>query len=93
MARDCDGLGIEIELTDGKDAQIRTREARETKAPAIARRTPHLYDPADSLSVAARSNQSGKFGAIPCEVFRVHHLESHLSVSCNAAQLRAREAE
>jgi hypothetical protein len=56
MARDCDGLGIEIELTDGKDARIRAREARETKAPAIARRTPRLYDPADSLSVAARSN-------------------------------------
>jgi hypothetical protein len=36
-----------------------------------------VFDPADSLSVAASSNQSGKFNGIPCEVFRVRRLESH----------------
>jgi hypothetical protein len=36
-----------------------------------------VFDPADSLSVAASSNQSGKFNGIPCEVFRVRRLETH----------------
>ena len=36
-----------------------------------------VFDPADSLSLAASSNQSGKFRGIPCEVFRVRRLEAH----------------
>jgi hypothetical protein len=36
-----------------------------------------VFDPADSLSVAASNNQSGRFNGIPCEVFRVRRLESH----------------
>jgi hypothetical protein len=36
-----------------------------------------VFDPADSLSAAAKSNTPGRFGGIPCEVPRVHRLESH----------------
>jgi branched-subunit amino acid ABC-type transport system permease component len=36
-----------------------------------------VFDPADSLSVASSSNQSGKFNGIPCRVFRVRRLEAH----------------
>jgi hypothetical protein len=35
-----------------------------------------VFDPTDSLSAAAKSHRSGKFSGIPCEVFRVHRLES-----------------
>lgn len=36
-----------------------------------------VFDPTDSLSVPARSGQSGKFNGIPCEVAIVHRMESH----------------
>ena len=36
-----------------------------------------VFDPSDTLSVAAKSEQPGKFGGIPCEVYHVHRLESH----------------
>ena len=36
-----------------------------------------VFDPTDSLSAAAKSNQPGKFSGIPCEVPVVHRLESH----------------
>ncbi len=36
-----------------------------------------VYDPADSLSVPAKSHSSGKFSGIPCKVPRVRRLESH----------------
>ena len=36
-----------------------------------------VFDPMDSLSVAARNHQPGKFSGIPCEVFLVRRLESH----------------
>jgi hypothetical protein len=35
-----------------------------------------VYDPKDSLWVAARGHQPGKFDSIPCEVPLVHRLES-----------------
>ncbi len=35
-----------------------------------------VYNPTDSLSVAAKSHQPGKFVGIPCEVPRVSRLES-----------------
>ncbi len=36
-----------------------------------------VFDPTDSLSMAARSRSPGKFSGIPCEVSRVRRLESH----------------
>jgi hypothetical protein len=36
-----------------------------------------VYDPNDSLVPAVRSHSSGNFNGIPCEVWRVHRLESH----------------
>ena len=36
-----------------------------------------VFDPTDSLSVAARSHQPGKFNGLPCEVDRVFRLESN----------------
>jgi hypothetical protein len=36
-----------------------------------------VYDPTDSLSVAALINESGKFEGIPCEVRVVRRLENH----------------
>jgi hypothetical protein len=36
-----------------------------------------VFDPNDSLSAAAKSHSPGKFSGIPCEVNRVHRLESH----------------
>jgi hypothetical protein len=36
-----------------------------------------VYDPADSLSVTAKSHSSGKFDGIPCKVPRVRRLESY----------------
>ena len=36
-----------------------------------------VFDPADSLSAAARNHQGGKFGGLPCEVYSVSKLESH----------------
>jgi len=36
-----------------------------------------VFDPTDSLSVAAKNRSPGKFSGIPCEVFRVRRLESH----------------
>ncbi len=35
-----------------------------------------VFDPTDSLSVAARNHQPGKFNGIPCEVPRVDRVES-----------------
>ncbi len=36
-----------------------------------------VFDPADSLSVPAKSNQSGKMKGIPCEVSGVRRMDSH----------------
>ena len=36
-----------------------------------------VFDPTDSLSVAAKSRRAGWFSGIPCEVPRVQRLESH----------------
>ena len=36
-----------------------------------------VFDPTDSLAMAAISRQPGKFNGIPCEVFLVRRLESH----------------
>ena len=36
-----------------------------------------VFDPTDSLSVAAKSHRAGRFSGIPCEVPRVQRLESH----------------
>jgi hypothetical protein len=36
-----------------------------------------VFDPIDSLSVAARSGRPGKFPGIPCKVPQVYRLESH----------------
>jgi hypothetical protein len=36
-----------------------------------------VFDPADSLSAAARSHQAGKFDGIPCKVFSVRRMEDH----------------
>jgi hypothetical protein len=36
-----------------------------------------VFDPADSLSAAAKSHRPGRFSGIPCEVPRVWRLESH----------------
>jgi hypothetical protein len=35
------------------------------------------FDPADTLSTAAKSHRSGKFNGIPCEVLTVRRLENH----------------
>jgi hypothetical protein len=36
-----------------------------------------VFDPADSLSVPAKSRQSGKVNGIPCEVSTVRRMDSH----------------
>lgn len=36
-----------------------------------------VFDPTDSLSLAASSHKSGKFSGLPCEVSLVRQLESH----------------
>jgi hypothetical protein len=36
-----------------------------------------VFDPTDSLAVAAKGHSPGKFSGIPCEVVRVLRLESH----------------
>jgi hypothetical protein len=36
-----------------------------------------VFDPADTLSMAAKNHQPGKFNGIPCEVRLVRRLESH----------------
>jgi hypothetical protein len=36
-----------------------------------------VFDPSDSLSAAARSGRPGKFGGIPCKVWRIQRLEAH----------------
>lgn len=44
----------------------------------VANMTVYLaFDPADTLSTAAKSHRPGKFNGIPCEVFMVRRLESH----------------
>jgi hypothetical protein len=36
-----------------------------------------VFDPNDSLLVAAKSHSSGKFSGIPCKVYRIRRLERH----------------
>jgi hypothetical protein len=44
----------------------------------IANNTVYLvFDPADTLSTAAKNHQPGKFNGIPCEVRLIRRLESH----------------
>jgi hypothetical protein len=44
----------------------------------VANNTVYLaFDPADTLSTAAKSHRPGKFNGIPCEVVLVRRLESH----------------
>jgi hypothetical protein len=35
-----------------------------------------VFDPADSLASASKTRTSGKFGGLPCDVFRVRRLEN-----------------
>jgi hypothetical protein len=35
-----------------------------------------VFDPENSLATAAKSGKSGKYGGLPCEVYRVHRLQS-----------------
>jgi hypothetical protein len=35
-----------------------------------------VFDPSDSLSVAAKSHSPGKFSGIPCEIYQIRRLES-----------------
>src|SRR5258708_274076 len=37
-----------------------------------------VFDPTDSLSVAAKNHQPGRYSGIPCEVAHIQRLESHL---------------
>jgi hypothetical protein len=44
----------------------------------VANNTVYLvFDPADTLSTAAKNHQPGKFNGIPCEVRCIRRLESH----------------
>jgi hypothetical protein len=44
----------------------------------VANNTDYLvFDPTDSLAMAAKSHSPGKFSGIPCEVLSVLKLESH----------------
>src|SRR6266404_3277596 len=44
----------------------------------VANNTVYLaFDPADTLSTAAKSHRAGIFNGIPCEVLTVRRLESH----------------
>jgi hypothetical protein len=36
-----------------------------------------VFDPNDSLFTAAKTNSSGQFGGLPCEVYRVRRLENN----------------
>lgn len=35
-----------------------------------------VYDPSNELAIAAQSGRPGKYNGLPCEVYRVHRLES-----------------
>lgn len=44
----------------------------------VANNTTYLvFDPADTLSAAARNNQAAKFNGVPCEVRAIRRLENH----------------
>ena len=58
------------------DGQLRHVEWEATGFAGVANVTVYLvFDPTDSLAVAAKSRSPGKFAGMPCEVFRVLRLE------------------
>ena len=57
---------------------LRHLEWEATGFAGVANSTVYLvFDPTDSLVVAAKSHSPGKFGGLPCEVFRVLRLERY----------------
>lgn len=60
------------------NGELRHMEWEATGFASVANSTVYLvYDPTDSLAVAAKSHSPGKFGGMPCEVLRVLRLERH----------------
>lgn len=57
---------------------LRHMESEATGFAGVANNTVYLvFDPTDSLAMAAKRHSPGKFSGLPCEVFRVLCLESH----------------
>ena len=60
------------------NGELRHMEWEATGFAGVANNTVYLvFDPTDSLAVAATSHSPGKFNGVPCEVLRVLRLESH----------------
>jgi hypothetical protein len=60
------------------NGELRHMEWEATGFAGVANNTAYLvFDPTDSLAVAAKSRLPGKFKGVPCEVPRVLRLESH----------------
>jgi hypothetical protein len=60
------------------DGELRHMEWEATGFAGVANNTVYLvFDPTDSLAMAAKSHSPGKFSGVPCEVPRVLRLESH----------------
>src|SRR5206468_9766209 len=58
--------------------ELRHVEWEATGFAGVANNTVYLvFDPTDSLAVAAKNHSPGKFSGMPCEVTRVLRLESH----------------
>jgi hypothetical protein len=58
--------------------ELRHMEWEATGFAGVANNTIYLvFDPTDSLAVAAKSHSPGNFSGMPCEVYRVLRLESH----------------
>jgi hypothetical protein len=60
------------------DGELRHMEWEATGFAGVANNTIYLvFDPTDSLAVAAKNHSPGKFSGIPCEVVRILRLENH----------------
>jgi hypothetical protein len=60
------------------NGELRHMEWEATGFAGVANNTDYLvFDPTDSLAMAAKSHSPGKFSGIPCEVLSVLKLESH----------------
>jgi hypothetical protein len=60
------------------NGELRHMEWEATGFAGVANNTVYLvFDPTDSLAVAAKSHSPGKFTGMPCEVLSVLRLESH----------------
>jgi hypothetical protein len=60
------------------NGELRHMEWEATGFAGVANNTDYLvFDPTDSLAIAAKSHSPGKLSGIPCEVPRVLRLESH----------------